>query len=254
MSRSELTLNQAKGKRGVLAHICWEAEVTGRSVEGAPRYREGERRRAGENAAVLGICRHYSSVENADERKTMKTLKRCLTMFTLLAIGSLVGCSRTSKLSPDVSDSIRKSLDQAGLKAVSVTQDRDKGVVTLSGNVAADADKAQAESIATSIATGQVVSNQIAVVPPGGESAAKAVNSDLDGGIEKNLDAALIQNKLHKGVTYDVKSGVVTLTGEVSSQSKRAQVEQVASTVPNVQQVVNELQVKDQKASSGPTP
>jgi hyperosmotically inducible protein len=162
----------------------------------------------------------------------------------------MIVCTRTSTKSADVADNIRKSLDQAGLKAVSVTQDRDKGVVTLSGNVAADADKAQAESIATSIATGQVVSNQIAVVPPGGESAAKAVNSDLDAGIEKNLDAALIQNKLHKGVTYDVKSGVVTLTGEVSSQSQRAQVAQVASNVPNVLQVVNELQVKDQKASS----
>jgi osmotically-inducible protein OsmY len=45
----------------------------------------------------------------------------------------------------------------------------------------------------------------------------------------------------------------VTLTGEVSSQAKRAQVEQVASTVPNVQQVVNELQVKNQKATSTPT-
>jgi hypothetical protein len=32
----------------------------------------------------------------------------------------------------------------------------------------------------------------------------------------------------------------------------RAQVEQVASSVPNVRQVVNELQVKDQKASSTP--
>jgi hypothetical protein len=42
----------------------------------------------------------------------------------------------------------------------------------------------------------------------------------------------------------------VTLTGEVNSQSRRAQVEKVASTVPNVQQVVNELQVKDQKATS----
>jgi len=66
------------------------------------------------------------------------------------------------------------------------------------------------------------------------------------------LDAGLIQNKLHKGVKYEVKSGVVTLTGEVNSESKRAQVEQVASTVPNVRQVVNELQVKDQKATSTP--
>ena len=205
------------------------------------------------HAAVLGICRDYSSVEDADQRKNMKTLRLCLTMLMLLAVGSLVGCSRTSTKSPDVSDSIRNALDQAGLKAVSVTQDRDKGVVTLSGNVASDADKAQAESIATSIATGQVVSNQIAVVPPGAEGEAKAVNADLDAGIEKNLDAALIQNKVHKGVSYDVKNGVVTLTGEVSSQSKRAQVEQVASTVPNVKQVVNELQVKNQKATSTPT-
>jgi hyperosmotically inducible protein len=181
----------------------------------------------------------------------MKTLKPMLIMLALLVVGGTLGCSRGSKLSPDVSDNIRKSLDQAGLKAVSVSEDRDKGVVTLSGSVGADADKGQAESIATSLASGQVVSNQIAVVPTGSESAAKAVNADLDGGIDKNLDAALILGKLHKGVSYDVKSGVVTLTGEVSSQDKRTQVEQVATAVPNVQQVVNELQVRDQKASSG---
>jgi osmotically-inducible protein OsmY len=90
------------------------------------------------------------------------------------------------------------------------------------------------------------------VIPPGAEGDAKMVNSDLDKGIDNNLHAALIQNKLQKGVKYEVKSGVVTLTGEVNSQSKRALVEQVASNVPNVQQVVNELQVKDQKASSTP--
>jgi hyperosmotically inducible periplasmic protein len=179
----------------------------------------------------------------------MKTLKRCLSVFALLVITTLVGCSTKTK-SPDVSDSIRKSLDQAGLKDVDVSQDRDKGVVTLGGHVAADADKIQAESIAKSNAAGQVVANQIAVIPRGVESDAKTVNADLDKGIEKNLDAALVQNKLQKRVKYDVKNGVVTLTGEVNSQSKRAQAEKVASSVPNVQQVVNELQVKNQKASS----
>jgi hypothetical protein len=49
---------------------------------------------------------------------------------------------------------------------------------------------------------------------------------------------------------YDVKSGVVTLTGEVNSEAKRAQLDKLASSVPNVRQVVNELQVKDQKATS----
>jgi hyperosmotically inducible protein len=207
---------------------------------------------SGKKTAGLGICPDYSSVENADRRKNMKTLKLCLTLLTLLAVGSLVGCSGTSRKSGDVADSIRTALDQAGLKDVSVTQDRDKGVVTLSGNVATEGAKAQAESIAKSIATGQVVADQIAVIPPGVESETKTINSDLDKAIEKNLDAALIQNKLRNGVEYEVKSGVVTLTGEVNSESKRARVEQVASTVPNVQQVVNELQVKHQKATSTP--
>jgi osmotically-inducible protein OsmY len=88
------------------------------------------------------------------------------------------------------------------------------------------------------------------VIPPGREKEAKAVNSDLDDGIEKNLDAALIQNKMHDNVKYEVKSGVVTLTGEVNSENRRVRAEKVATRVPHVQQVVNDLQVKNQKASS----
>ena len=171
-------------------------------------------------------------------------------MVALLAVGILAGCSQTATKSPDVSDSIRKSLDQAGLKNVSVSQDRDKGIVTLGGQVASDNEKSQAESVAKSLVGTQVVADQIAVIPVGGEKDAKAVNSDLDKGIEQNLDAALIQNKLHEHVKYEVKSGVVTLTGEVNSENKRALAEKVATGVPNVQQVVNDLQVKNQKATS----
>ena len=180
----------------------------------------------------------------------MRQLISHILMFTLLAAGTLAGCASEPAKSPDVSDSIRKSLDQAGLKDVKVSQDREKGVVTLAGDVPSDMDKSQAETIAKSIAGAQVVADEIAVVPPAAASDAKAVNSDLDKGIEKNLDAALIQNRLNKHVKYEVKSGVVTLSGEVNSQAKRAYAEKVAAAVPNVQQVVNELQVKDQKASS----
>jgi hyperosmotically inducible protein len=181
----------------------------------------------------------------------MKSLKVFWVGFLVLTIaGAYAGCEKKAAQSPDVSDSIRKSLDQAGLKDVSVNQDRDQGVVTLGGHVPADADKSQAESIAKAIAAGEVVADQIAVTPPGGESAARAMNSDLDIGIEKNLDAALIQNGLHENVKYDVKNGVVTLTGEVNSHTVRAQAEQVASSVPNVKQVVNELQSKSEKATS----
>jgi osmotically-inducible protein OsmY len=180
----------------------------------------------------------------------MKTLKPWLCLLAVALVGALAGCSSSSTKSADVSGGIRTSLNQAGLKDVSVTQDRNKGVVTLGGHVAADVDKSQAESIAKSSAGTQVVSNQIAVIPPGTEHDAKAMGSDLDKGIEGNLDAALIQGGLHKNISYAVKNQVVTMTGEVDSQSKRLQAQEIAASVPNVQQVVNELQVKDQKASS----
>ncbi len=180
----------------------------------------------------------------------MRTHKLQLIFAGVFAAVLVSGCHTSIGKTPDVSGDVRKSLDQAGLKDVSVSQDRDKGVVTLGGHVVDAGSKSQADSIAKSIAGGQVVADEIIVTPPGNESAAKTVNSDLDKGIEKNLDAALVQYGLHKDVKYDVKSGVVTLTGNVDTSAVRTQAEQLASTVPYVQQVVNELQVKDQRASS----
>lgn len=177
------------------------------------------------------------------QRKTMKTLRLCLLSLAVVVAGMTIGCSTTSNKSADVSASIRTSLDQANFKDVTVSQDRDKGVVTLGGHVTTGADKLQAETIARSFAGQQVVANQIAVLPLGAERQSKEVNSDLDNGIESNLDAALITASLRKNVSFSVKNNVVTLTGNVNSEEKRAQADQVAAAVPNVLQVVNELQV-----------
>jgi osmotically-inducible protein OsmY len=165
-------------------------------------------------------------------------------------LGSLVGCSKSPTRTADVSDHIRASLDQAGLKDVSAGQDRDKGVVTLGGHVDGDGHKAQAESLARSLAGAELVSNQIAVIRPGPENKPRKTDSELDNGIARNLEAALIKDRMHRGVRYAVKNHVVTLTGEVDSQSKRARAGEIASTVLNVHQVVNELQVKAHRASS----
>jgi hyperosmotically inducible periplasmic protein len=179
----------------------------------------------------------------------MKSFKPFAATFALFCLANLIGCSSAPK-SPDVQDAIRRALDQSGYKDVSVSQDRDKGVVTLTGHVAADADKLTAETVARNLAGSQVVADEIQVLPPGNESAAKDVNADLDDAISKNLAAAYIPTHFDKDVKYDVKSGVVTLKGTVSSQARRAAAEKIASGVPNVTQVVNELQVKDQKATS----
>jgi len=206
------------------------------------------RERSGlEGLVLLMLGAHRSTLY---QRMFMRILKPCLLLLAVVVAGALVGCSTTAK-SPDVSAGVRTALDQAGLKDVSVSQDREKGVVTLGGHVATDADKAQAESVARSLVGTQVVANQIAVILVGAENASRDINSDLDKGIESNLDAALISARLHRSVKYAVKNRVVTLTGEVNSPANRARAEQVAGAVPNVEQVVNTLQVKDQKATSG---
>ncbi len=180
----------------------------------------------------------------------MKSLKTISIALATCAIGFTLACSNKPPKAPDVAGDVRHSLDQAGLNDVSVSQDRDKSVVTLKGNVSNDDDKARAESIARSIAGTEVISNEIGVRPGGEESTAKKVDSDLDSGIDKNLDAMLIQHRLKRDVRYDVTNGVVTLKGDVPSQAQRSSVEKMAEQVPNVKQVVNELEVKGQKATS----
>ena len=64
------------------------------------------------------------------------------------------------------------------------------------------------------------------------------------------MDAAFKQNRLNKLVRYDVKNGVVTLKGEVNSQASRVGAQKIAAAIPHVQEVVNELDVKNQKATS----
>jgi hyperosmotically inducible periplasmic protein len=87
--------------------------------------------------------------------------------------------------------------------------------------------------------------NEVSVQPVGQESAAKSVNSNLDDGIEKNYKAALIAKGLDKqSIRFDAKNGVLTLKGKVKTTTQRKEAEQLAQAVPNVQQVLNEIDVK----------
>jgi hypothetical protein len=132
----------------------------------------------------------------------MKAFNPCLSLLAVVVVGSLIGCSMRSTRAADVSDKLRKSLDQAGFQNVSASQDRDKGVVTLSGRVAVDAAKWQAESIAKSIAIGEAVSNRIVVVTPGTEDRdlkdLSTVNPHLDKRVEQNA-GLMITSQLDPG-------------------------------------------------------
>jgi len=145
----------------------------------------------------------------------------------------------------NVKDAVSKALEQADLKDIHVRDDADKNVVTLTGAVHSQESKDKATEVAKSAAPGRIVANEVSVQPVGAESQARNVASNVDDGIDKNFKAAMIANGLDKQhIRATVKNGVLTLKGNVDSQAQRDEAQKVGASVPNVSQVVNELQVK----------
>ena len=171
-------------------------------------------------------------------------------MAFVLTIGS-AACNR-NRNNPDVEGQIKRSLDAAGLRDVKADQDRAKGVITLKGEVPTEADKDRADQIAKAESQGQVVANEIAVRAPGAEDRMADTQSALDDGIEENFKAQMIQNKLD-GVDYDSKEGVLTLKGKVKTPAERQMAERLAASVPNVKQVVNELEISGRQPATSTT-
>ena len=142
-------------------------------------------------------------------------------------------------------ESVQKALEQADLKDVSVSEDRDKNTITLGGTVHSDDAKSRAGEVARAAAGSRIVANEISVQPVGAESDAKEIASNLDDGIENNYKAALIASHLDdQHITFNAKNGVLTLKGSVKTPAQRDQAQQLAQSVPNVQQVVNELEIR----------
>lgn len=169
-------------------------------------------------------------------------------MALFLALAVMVGCSQNRANNPSVKENVERALDQGNLKNVNVDEDRDKGVVTLKGDVKTEAEKTQAGDIAKANAGGMIVANEISVRPEGAESDARSISGNVDDGIKENLKAAFTANNLDdQHIRSDVKEGVITLKGDVDNADQRAQAEKVAASVPNVSQVVNELKVKGKK-------
>ena len=175
--------------------------------------------------------------------KMVSGLLTCtLMMFAL-------GCSQTPR-NASAKEEVERALNQSGLANIGVAEDRDKGVITLTGDVATQDDKDKAGGVAKSVAGSLVIANQIGVRPPGFASEAKKIDSSLDTAIEKTFEAVVVSRQLDKDVTYSAKNGVLTIKGNVNSQDLRSELERLASSVPNVKEVVNELQVKEQKATA----
>jgi len=175
-------------------------------------------------------------------------ITRFFALLAVLAAVFTIACSQQKANAPDVSDQIKDSLKANNLGDVKVKEDRDKGVITLSGDVKDEQAKAQAEDIAKQNAGGLIVANEIGVRPEGAEGDAKKVDNNLDKAIEDNYRAALTANNMdNQHIHFDSKNAVITLTGDVDTPAQLEKAEKMAAKVPNVSQVVNELEVKGAK-------
>ena len=173
-------------------------------------------------------------------------LNRGLSAFAAVTLVSAVllgtACNKTND---SYKDQVKTALEQADLKSVTVNEDASKNTVTLSGTLHSDDAKSRAATIAQANAGPRIIANEISVEPVGNEGAARKMESNLDDGIENNYKAVLISKGLDKQhIRYDAKNGVLTLKGSVKSSAQRQEAQELAKNTPNVQQVVNEIQVQ----------
>ena len=150
-----------------------------------------------------------------------------------------------NKANQNYRDRVKTALEQADLKDVTVSEDTSKNTITLGGTLHSEDAKSRAGNIAQANAGSRIVANEISVEPAGNEGEARKMESSLDDGIENNFKAVLISKGLDKqNIRYKAKNGVLTLKGSVKNPDQRHEAQELAKNTPNVQQVVNEIQVQ----------
>jgi hyperosmotically inducible periplasmic protein len=188
-------------------------------------------------------------VDLVKEAKSLKATILVLAAFSAMLI--LAACNNNPQ-HPDVKDAVDTAMTRNDLGVVKVSQDRDKGVLTLTGDVETPDKKAQAESVAKEAAPGYTIANEIGVRPVGMESQAKSVDSSLDDGIENNYKAAI---KAHKdldeqSIHYDAQNGTLVLKGSVKTAAQKKEAAMLAKNTPNVKDVIDEIEVNPKKHST----
>jgi len=163
---------------------------------------------------------------------------------------TLSGCGHNGH--PDNRMAVYNSLDQHDLRSVTVSQDRNAGTITLSGIVGSDDSKQKAAQLAQQAAPGYSIVDRIQVQNAGLQGEMKAAQKDaqLDSAIEDHFKATLAAHRNLKEVHYSAYNRTLTLKGSVKTYKERQQAEDLAKKVPEVQHVVNEIQIEGAKPSA----
>ena len=157
-----------------------------------------------------------------------------------LITGLSVACHRS-----ETKDNVRKALDQSNMQQVGVKVDEDANIVHLTGTVESMADRTRAGEVANAAVgtTGRVL-NEVTVRGLNEKTA-----SSLDGDIRKALDKSVDADPVLKqrDVNFDVKNGMVAITGHVQSAAEKTRVTDIARSAPGVKDVANGLEIEAPK-------
>ena len=174
----------------------------------------------------------------------MKVLCKSLPLVAMLAAGPMISACQNSAKSPDYESRVQDQLKSAEIKDVSANWKKDENTLHLTGEVKTPAEKQRAEELANQVVgtSGRVV-NEVKVE---GDN-----SSELDSRIEKALDQTFKEDEQWARDTTDLtfhsKAGVVTVTGDASSQPVKDRVTERVRAVDGVKDVVNDLQIKPAK-------
>jgi osmotically-inducible protein OsmY len=178
----------------------------------------------------------------------MVMIKRLLSIGAIVATVAVAGACGNG---PNPADRAEQALKDANLNDVKVSWDNSARVAHLKGQVGSPADRTRAEEVAsTAVGTSGQISNELVVAGMEAEHA-----TDMDGQIRDQLHRMVADDPLlkDKDVTFEVKNGAVTITGQVDSVAQKNRVEELAKAVPGVKAVTNALgtRVPDQSDQTG---
>lgn len=174
-------------------------------------------------------------------------LRKALAASCLAGILTVAGCSNRPKYLDSQND-VRTALNDNNLGNVQVSQNRDRGIITLTGAVSSQQQRTQARQITRTAAPTYTIDNQITVTPPPppGPSPEEIARAKADHAIESEFKAQMEKHRYFRrdDIAIESKDGSVTLSGTAHSTYDKRQAEKLAKSIPNVRQVVNQIEVK----------
>jgi len=145
------------------------------------------------------------------------------------------------------------SLDRS-LRPYSIDVSSENGVVTLTGRVSKEEERAQAESVAVAVPDVTRVVDQIQVGGGPAASSGRSLGERFDDEkTEVGVRLALSLNKELRGtdITVQAYRSEVTLGGEVATEAQRQQALQIARDTSSVSRVIDNVRVRASAARSG---